>query len=590
MPSAEPPRPEPIRRARLSPLARAAAAMPRAPRPGRVHPWLLVVASLVAPALAVAHERWVANTPRFPVNRAYFQSMTGEVLLFSLLGSFTVFGVVMLWYLSAPGIVDALTPVTPSAKAREAARPFVSRAARGLVRFLLDGPTESAFMRHGLVVAELVFGRIPALVLVLGAYQGWLVMPSFPVPMGNVGDALRIVSLVLAAWILSGLFRPVLGALLFLVFGYLCFAYGIAGVDAIPVLASAFYYLFAKKGVSHVNARQLLGMRVSLGVGFFLLGLINKIYLAPELFIGVGDQHPELLIGPQSMFPALTREAWSFTTALGEMVFGLLLLFGVFSRISTLVLTLVFANFILVFGLDEIVHIYPIAGFLLLFFRGSLGSSLDGVVFRQNLRIWRWLRHTSSRVIYGGAVTSVAGAAAALMMFLPLLLIVEVVPVLADTAVPARYRPPAAPPPASAWPPISAALPGSAPHADHLPRHGGVVMMSGDLHVEMVVSPSGGVFLYLSDATRTPIAPSEASGTIRIERPGSKSALPLRSDPAAGALTVAGPPPKVAADYTCSLQVRRAPLSITLNVPPGGTDTLVLKRPGGGWTSPGAPR
>ena len=524
------------------------------------------------------------------MNRAYFQSMTGEVLLFSLLGSFAVFGVVVLWYLSAPGIVDALTPVTPSAKAREAARPFLPRVARGAVRFLLDGPTEGAFMRRGPVVAEFVFGRVPALVLVLGAYQGWLVMPSFPVPVGDVGNALRGASIALAVWVASGLFRPALGAALFLVFGYLCFAYGIAGVDAIPVLASAFYYLFAKKGVAHVNARQLLGMRLSLGVGFFLLGLVNKIFLAPELFIGVGDQHPELLIGPQAMFPALTREAWSFTTALGEMVFGLLLLFGVFSRISTLVLTLVFANFILVFGLDEVVHVYPIAGFLLLFFRGSLGSSLDGVVFRQNLRIWRWLRHTSSRVIYGGAVTSVAGAAAALMMFLPLLLIVEVVPVLADTAVPASYRPPPTLPPASAWPPIGAAPASDKPHADHLPRHGGVVMMSGDLHVEMVVSPSGGVLLYLSDATRAPIPPSEASGTIRIERPGSKSALPLRSDAAAGALTVAGPPPKLAADYTYALVVRRAPLSMTLTVPPGGTDALVLKRTGSGWTSPTSPR
>jgi uncharacterized membrane protein YphA (DoxX/SURF4 family) len=321
-------------------------------------------------------------------------------------------------------------------------------------------------------------------------------------------------------------------------------------------------------------------MRVSLGLGFFLLGLINKIYLAPELFIGVGDQHPELLIGPQAMFPGLTREAWAFTTALGEMVFGLLLLFGVFSRISTLVLTLVFANFILVFGVDEIVHVYPIAGFLLLFFRGSLGSSLDGVVFRQNLRIWRWLRHTSSRVIYGGAVTSVAAAAAGLLMFLPLLLIVEVVPVLADTAVAASYRPPPAPPPAAAWPPIGATLPGAAPHADHLPRHGGVVMMSADLHVELVVSPSGGVLLYLSDAVRTPIAPGEAAGTIRIERAGLKSTLPLRADAAAGALTVAGPPPKLAADYTYSLRVRRAPLAMTLTVPPGGTDALVLKRTG----------
>jgi uncharacterized membrane protein YphA (DoxX/SURF4 family) len=563
---------------RLSPLARAAAAMPRQPRL-RARPWMLVVVALLAPALAFAHERWVANTPRFPVNRAYFQSMTGEVLVFSLLGSFAVFGVVMLWYLSAPGMVDALTPITPSARAREAARPWIVRSARSVVRFLLDGPNESAFMRRGLVVAELVFGRIPALVLLLGAYQGWLVMPSYPVPVNDLGHALRAVSVMLAVWILSGLYWPVLGGVLILVYAYLCFAYGIAGIDAIPVLASAFYYLFAKKGARGVNARQLLGMRTSLGFGFFLLGLVNKIFLAPELFIGVGDQHPELLIGPQSMFPGLTREAWSFTTALGEMVFGLLLLFGVFSRISTLILTLVFANFILVFGTDEIVHVYPIAGFVLLFFRGNLGSSLDGIVFRQNLRFWRWLRHTSSRVIYGGAVTSVAAFAASALMFLPLVLIVEVVPVLADTEVPAGYRPPPPLPPASAWPPIGAALPSDKPHADHAPRHNGVVMMSGDVHVEMVVSPSGGVFLYASDAVRNPIPPGEAQGTIRIDRAGTRATLPLRPDPLSGALTVAGPPPRAPADYTYSLQIRRAPVTMTLTVPAGGTDALARRPP-----------
>ncbi len=92
--------------------------------------------------------------------------------------------------------------------------------------------------------------------------------------------------------------------------------------------------------------------------------------------------------------------------------------------------------------------------------------------------------------------------------------------------------------------------------------------MSGDLHVETVVSPSGGVFLYPSDAQRAPIPPGEAQGTIRIERPGFKSTLLLRPDPASGALTVAGPPPKLAADYTYSLPIRRIPVASTLTVPP----------------------
>jgi uncharacterized membrane protein YphA (DoxX/SURF4 family) len=563
-----------------SPLARAAARMERPPPPARVPPAIVVAVALAAPAVAFAHERWVPNQPRFPVNRAYFQSMSGEVLLFSVFASIAVFGVILVWYLSAPGIVEALTPVTPQAVAREAARPFFSRTARRAVRFLLDGDVDSAFMRGGLKVATFVFARIPAPVLALGAYQGWLVMPSFPLPEGDLGDAIRIVEVGLAVWAAIGVFVRPLGALMLVTFGYLCFAYDIAAIDAIPVLASAAFYLF-RRPEGGVSARQLIGMRVSLGGGFFLLGLVNKIFLAADLFIGVGDQHPDLLIGPQALFPDLTREAWSFTTALGEMVFGLLLLCGVFNRITTLALTFVFANFIFIFGLDEIVHIYPIAGFLLLFFRGSLGTSLDGMVFRLNVGLWSALRHASSRLIYGSAVSTVALTSAALLMFVPLVLITEIVPVMADAAVPANYTPPPLPPPASAWPPLGAAAPTVAtkPHADHEPRHGGVVTMMGDLHVEMVVAPSGEVLLYVSDAVRRPIPPSEAKGAVRIERPGFNTTLPLRVD-SSTALIAVGPPPRVAANYTYVLQVRGVPVSMTLSVPIGGTDAIV-KRSGG---------
>lgn len=547
---------------------------------------MLAAIALLAPAIACAHERWVPNTPRFPINRAYFQSMSGEVLLYSLGATVTVFGVILLWYLSAPGIVEALTPVTPSAQAREARRGFFSRAARKVTRLALDGPIEGGFMAAGQQVSTFVFGRIPAFVLGLGAYQGWLVMPSFPVK-GDVGDAIRIASAVLALWVLSGLFWRVLGGVFLLVYVYLCAGWGIVAVDAIPVLASAFFYLFHTRGRGPaVNSRQLMGIRVSLGVGFFLLGLINKIYLN-DIFIGVGDQHPEIVIGPQELFPGLTREAWSFTTAVGEMVFGLLLLVGVFNRITTALLTFVFANFIFVFGEAEIVHVYPIAGFLLLFFRGTQGTSLDGLVFRSNVRFWHWLRHTSPKAVYSTAVSSIAAGVAAGLMFVPLLLITDVIPALAGTAVPADYKPPPPAPPASTWAQIPAPTtsPTAKPHGDHDPRHGGVVTMIGDNHVEIVVKPSGMILLYPSDAVRRPIPLKDVRGTVRLERPGLKQTLVVVGDPS-GALIANGPAPKVRTEYTYQLTIRGVNASMTLAVPPGGTDqigrTPALDRPDGG--------
>src|SRR5262245_2935544 len=49
----------------------------------------------------------------------------------------------------------------------------------------------------------------------------------------------------------------------------------------------------------------------------------------------------------------------------------------------------------------------------------------------------------------------------------------------------------------------SASGEGSVPHGDHNPHHGGVVMMKGELHYEVVVDPSGQAHrLYFTDAIR----------------------------------------------------------------------------------------
>lgn len=532
---------------------------------------LFLVVAALSPALAWAHERWVPNTPRFPIDRGYFQSMSGEVLLYSLGATLSLFGIVLVWYLLVPNLVDALSP--GAAATAPAGESPLRRIARYLFRVALDGDVPGPGFARGLRVASFVFARVPAFVLGLGAYQGWLVMPSYPLGPDPFDLALRWVSAGLALWALLGVGLRALGAVFFAVYGYLILRWGIVAIDAIPVLASAFFYVFAEPRSREVNGRQLLGMRLSLGLGFFLLGLVNKIYLA-ELFIGVGDQHPELLIGPQALLPGLTRETWAFTTALGEMVFGLLLLLGVLNRITTATLALIFANFVGVFGWEEIVHVYPIAGFVLLFFRGRLGSSLDGLVFRANVRLWQRFRLVSWRVLHTLAVSGVAASASFGLFFLPLLFTVEALPWLTGTSVPAGYRPPPLPPPAASWGKLPAgAPPGAGPHGDHTPRKGGVVTMVGDVHVEIVVQPGGTILLYPSDAVRSPIPLAEARGTIRLQRAGLDRTLTLTPD-TSGALVASGPPPDLATDYTYALILRGRPVSLTLRVPPGGTAAL----------------
>lgn len=382
------------------------------------------LAALLVPSLAWGHERWVRHEAK-PFNRGYFESMTGEVLELSLLAAAAVTIIIALWYLGAVVVVERLTPTSVEKNLPRAQRGPVGRFFVAAIRFVLDGYVGSRWLAKAETVAVFVFARLPGLVFLLGAYEGWLVMPSFPIS-GPLSGEIWQIQIFLALWILWGRFRTALGGAFIGLFVYLGVTYRLAAIDAMPLLASAFFYVFARPGVT-LSPTQIAGIRFGLGVGFVFLGLVNKIYSA-ELFIGVGDNYPQLVTGPQSIFPWLTRESWSFVTALGEMVFGLLLLLGIFNRITATVLALIFANFILVFGWAEIVHLYPISGFAVLFLHAAPGTALDGPLFRTHVRAWRAMGYRTSFQLYRGVVLVVALAVGALLMFAPLYLTVQVIP------------------------------------------------------------------------------------------------------------------------------------------------------------------
>ena len=70
------------------------------------------------------------------------------------------------------------------------------------------------------------------------------------------------------------------------------------------------------------------------------------------------------------------------------------------------------------------------------------------------------------------------------------------------------------------------------PHGDHSAHHGGVVMMKGDLHYEVVLDPAGRYRLYFTDATRADLpAATAANASITVTRPdGAPEGIELRID------------------------------------------------------------
>jgi hypothetical protein len=76
--------------------------------------------------------------------------------------------------------------------------------------------------------------------------------------------------------------------------------------------------------------------------------------------------------------------------------------------------------------------------------------------------------------------------------------------------------------------------PPAVPHGDHNPHHGGVVMMKGDLHYEVVLDPNGHHRVYFTDAVREDLPASIASTvtiTIHHDHDGDE-AIPLQIDDA----------------------------------------------------------
>jgi hypothetical protein len=75
-------------------------------------------------------------------------------------------------------------------------------------------------------------------------------------------------------------------------------------------------------------------------------------------------------------------------------------------------------------------------------------------------------------------------------------------------------------PPVQAVPAASTPAAGeTVPHGDHNPHFGGLVLMNGDLHFEVVLDRNGGARVYFSDATRNELPAATASEvTVTITR------------------------------------------------------------------------
>jgi hypothetical protein len=72
---------------------------------------------------------------------------------------------------------------------------------------------------------------------------------------------------------------------------------------------------------------------------------------------------------------------------------------------------------------------------------------------------------------------------------------------------------------------------GAAAHSDHNPKHGGMLGMQGDYHLELVARHGGDIEVHLYDAYTKPMSISGAKGTVTLELPESEGRTPTTTVP-----------------------------------------------------------
>jgi hypothetical protein len=121
--------------------------------------------------------------------------------------------------------------------------------------------------------------------------------------------------------------------------------------------------------------------------------------------------------------------------------------------------------------------------------------------------------------------------------------------------------------------PVQAKLPDAqhagitTPHGDHSPHHGGMVLMKGELHYEVVLDPNGRHAVWFSDAVREDLPASVASKVeMTVSRPAASPEMLTLSIDESGESWVASGKPVNGNDVmvTLSFVARGEPVEIEI--------------------------
>ena len=128
---------------------------------------------------------------------------------------------------------------------------------------------------------------------------------------------------------------------------------------------------------------------------------------------------------------------------------------------------------------------------------------------------------------------------------------------------------PAGPPAAPARPADSQHAGITTPHGDHSPHHGGLVMMNGEVHYEVVFDQAGKHRVWFSNAVREELPASIASDVIMVVSPkmGANETFALKIDDSGESWVADGHPLAGGDMVRLTYKLRGEPFEIEIPVP-----------------------
>jgi hypothetical protein len=389
---------------------------------------LLFGAVLLAPVVAVAHERFVKHNLKYPLHTEFFLRWpTGalglhpDMMKIATRVAVTLGAFFLVWFARRP-----ITEYIERSLLRVGGR--TQRGLHKLACFLTDRPVRGRIFHALGEWSVIAFLRSPGLVLMYSATNDSLVMPSFPLDPASA-QIFKFLQVALAILILTQTWLPLCGALVLGTWLYL-FRWGwMVAVDAIPLLPVAIVYMSSpwqshKLAITKVNKQQMRWLRFVLGIGFFALGWL-KVYNY-NLVAGVADNAPSIMNDPMIGFftsgtdPHYRRECWVIAFGLAEIMSGFMVTVGIFTRVWGAIMVFMFTKLLVVdFGWDEIPHIYPIAALLTVIFSNQLTSEADPIEALDEAA-WRAGQYFRRLAIIGGSTFI-----SAVLVIFPLLYIIS---------------------------------------------------------------------------------------------------------------------------------------------------------------------